>query len=287
MLNMTEQNPHKLKQLERDLPEGLIVDAGWLERRGYASNLRSYYVKHQWLEQPARGAYRRTRGKPGWQQVAISLQTLLDYPPLIVGGGTALTLHGFSHYLSQDLKEIHLYGEKAPPSWVDNLKLEQRFIFHNQSRLFENETVDMEQGNLPQNVQENQGRDLTKSHGGSVTSIEWGQWNWHLALSTPERAILELLDELPDRTSFHHVDKIMEGLAGLRPRKMQKLLLDCRSIKVKRLFFFFADRHQHAWLKHLDKKSIPLGTGKRLLAKGGKLDPVYHITVPNNLDHDH
>src|SRR5215203_1838225 len=122
---MAEQNSQKLNQLERDLPEGLIVDAGWLERRGYASSLRSYYVTHKWLEQPARGAYRRKRGRLSWQQVVISLQTLLDYPPLVVGGVTALSLHGLSHYLSQELKEIHLYGEKAPPKWVDGLKLEQ------------------------------------------------------------------------------------------------------------------------------------------------------------------
>lgn len=284
---MAEQKSHKLNQLERDLPEGLIVDTNWLEQRGYASNLRSYYVSHGWLEQPARGAYRRKRGRLIWQQVVISLQTILDFPPLIVGGATALTLQGFSHYLSQDLGEIHLYGEQAPPSWVGKLQLGQHFIYHNQSRLFENETATMGPKSLPWDTRENRGRDLTTLYGGSVTSIAWGQWDWHLALSTPERAILELLDELPGRTSFHHVDKIMEGLTGLRPRKMQKLLLDCSSIKVKRLFFFFADRQQHAWLKHLDKKAINLGTGKRLLVRGGTLDPVYQITVPDDLDNDH
>jgi len=283
---MAEQNPRKLNQLERDLPEGLIVDAGWLEKRGYASNLRSYYVSHGWLDQPARGAYRKKRGRLSWQQVVISLQTILDYPPLIVGGGTALALHGLSHYVSHELGEIHLYGEKAPPSWVRNLKLAQRIVYHNQRRLFGGESASVSASSLAWDVRENRGRDLTKMHGGSVTSITWGQWDWPLALSTPERAILELLDELPDRASFHHVDKIMEGLAGLRPRKMQKLLFDCRSIKVKRLFYFFADRQQHAWLKHLDKKSINLGTGKRLLVKGGSLDPVYHITVPEDLDND-
>ncbi|RYD31080.1 MAG: hypothetical protein EOP86_18665 [Verrucomicrobiaceae bacterium] len=274
---MAEQNSRKLNQLERDLPEGLIVDAGWLEKRGYASNLRSYYVSHGWLEQPARGAYRKKRGRLSWQQVVISLQTILDHPPLIVGGGTALALHGFSHYLSHDLGEIHLYGEKAPPSWVGNLKLAQRIVYHNQSRLFGGGSASIGAGSLTWDVRENRGRDVTKLHGGSVTSIPWGQWDWPLALSTPERAILELLDELPDHASFHHVDKIMEGLAGLRPRRMQKLLLDCGSIKVKRLFLFFADRRQHAWLKHLDKKSINLGAGKRHLVKGGVLDPVYHI----------
>jgi hypothetical protein len=69
----------------------------------------------------------------------------------------------------------------------------------------------------------------------------------------------------------------------LSPRRLEKLLADCRSIKVKRLFFFFADRHQHAWLKRIDRSQIDLGTGKRMLVKGGRLDPVYQITVPDDL----
>jgi hypothetical protein len=40
---------------------------------------------------------------------------------------------------------------------------------------------------------------------------------------------------------------------------------------VKRLFLWFAERHEHAWLKKLDRKDVDLGQGKRMLAKGGKL----------------
>ena len=76
----------------------------------------------------------------------------------------------------------------------------------------------------------------------------------------------------------------MEGLSNMRPQQLQKLLTRCRSIKVKRLFFFFADRHQHAWLKRIDRAAVDLGKGKRMLVKGGKLDRAYKITVPENLD---
>jgi hypothetical protein len=96
--------------------------------------------------------------------------------------------------------------------------------------------------------------------------------------------VLELLDELPDRESFHQADKLMEGLVSLSPRRLQKLLEDCKSVKVKRLFFFFADRHGHAWLKRIERQQIDLGKGKRMLARGGRLDRVYRITVPEDLD---
>ena len=103
-------------------------------------------------------------------------------------------------------------------------------------------------------------------------------------MSAPERAILELLDEVPQRETFHQADMLMEGLRNLSPRRLQKLLADCRSIKVKRLFLWFAERHNHAWLKKLDRNGINLGRGKRMLVRGGKLDTKYNITVPENLD---
>ena len=103
-------------------------------------------------------------------------------------------------------------------------------------------------------------------------------------MSSPERAILELMDELPRHESFHQVDMIMEGLVNLRPRRLQALLEDARSIKVKRLFFFFADRHHHKWLDYVDRDKISLGSGKRMIFKGGKLDPEYKITVPEDMN---
>ena len=103
-------------------------------------------------------------------------------------------------------------------------------------------------------------------------------------MSAPERAILELLDEVPQRETFHQADMLMEGLRNLSPRRLLKLLADCRSVKVKRLFLWFAERHNHAWLKKLDRSGIDLGQGKRMLVRGGKLDPKYNITVPEDLD---
>ena len=65
---------------------------------------------------------------------------------------------------------------------------------------------------------------------------------------------------------------------------MQRLLTECESVKVKRLFFFFADRHPHAWRKRLDATAFDLGHGKRMLVRGGKLDKRYQITVPEDLN---
>ena len=265
---MGVQTREKLNQLQHNLPSGLVVDAGWLERHGYSRGLRKKYVTNGWLVPVARTVYSRplaTGPLPGqteklhWQNVVVSLQTMLGRQ-LVVGGRTALELQGFSHYLSAGgPREVHLYGEEQPPGWLVKLKLDVSFEFHNTRRLFRT------------------------SNAADVVRQPWGEPDWPLAISSPERAILELLDELPERETFHQADVLMEGLSNLSPRRLQRLLEDCGSVKVKRLFLWFADRHDHAWLRKIDRSPVDLGRGKRLLVRGGKLDPKYGITVPETL----
>lgn len=283
---MVEQRTARLNQLEKDLPEGLVVDSAWLEAKGIPSNLRSYYVKQGWLEQPVRSVYRRPRGSLNWQQVVVSLQAMLGVP-LIVGGKTALELQGFSHYLSRETRSIHLYGPQKPPTWLGKLDLPQTFSCHNSKKLFRNTPIALGLDSLAWDIASNTGHDLNRLQGTSFTAMAWGQWDWPLTLSRPERAFLEMLDELPVHESFDQADMIMQGAVNFSPRQLQKLLVDCSSVKVKRLFMFFADRYKHAWLKRLDKTKIDLGKGKRVLAKGGRLDPEYLITVPEDIDADH
>jgi hypothetical protein len=278
---MAKRTKGKLNYLDRILPEGLLVDAAWLSKKGYSTSLRSQYVSSGWLEQPARQVYRRPRGALGWQQVVISLQTLLGYR-LTVGGRTALELEGYAHYLPHRTKEVHLYGPELPPIWLDNLRTGVRFLYHNNQKLFPTKELPRVDRGLVSTAHRTRGAhpDLSPS---TFLVQPWGQWDWPLTLSSPERALLELLDQLPQHESFDQVDKLVEGLANLSPQRLQKLLAACRSVKVKRLFLFFADRHHHAWAKRIRKENIDLGKGKRMLVKGGKLDPTYQITVPEEL----
>lgn len=278
LFNMVEQITRKLNRLEQQLPEGLVVDTAWLNEHGFATNLRSYYVATGRLEQPARRVYRRPRGTLSWQQVVISLQTLLLRNPLTVGGRTALELQGFAHFLRESEKEVHLYGPKPPPTWLYALRLSVRFLYRNDRTIFRNEPVHFGTTSLAWDVAKNKLADAGADT--SFTVQPWGHWDWPLTLSTPERAVLELLDELPAHESFEQADKLFEGLTSLRPRRLEKLLRDCKSVKVKRLFFFFASRHPHSWTKFVKHENFDLGKGKRVLVKGGRLDPVFLITVP-------
>jgi hypothetical protein len=272
-----EANTPSLNRLERELPEGLLVDSAWLEREGFYGSLRTKYLNHGWLERPVRGVYRRPRGELTWEQAVVSLQLLLERP-IVVGGRTALRLQGFDHYVSMSEPQyVHLYGEEAPPSWLFKLPVKNRFVFHNARTLFENEPITRSLAALSFDVRN--GGFAGANHEG-LRQMPWGQWNWPLTLSTPERALLEALDELPSHESFHQVDMLFEGATQLSPRRLRVLLESCRSVKVKRLFFWFADRHDHAWRRRLDPTELDLGSGKRMLVRGGRLDPTYRITVP-------
>lgn len=270
----------KINKLERLLPEGLLVDSTWMNENGYPNSLRAKYVASGRLERPARRVFRRPRGALDWPVAVLSLQALLKYS-VVVGGRTALELQGYAHYLPAARREVHLYGDETPPTWLADLPLEVEFKYHSSRKLFRSarvfDVLRPEEGADDEGVSADWART-------AVLNTPLGHWEWPLRQSTPERAVLELLDELPDHESFDQVDQLMGALATLSPRRLQRLLEDCLNVKVKRLFFYFADRHGHAWLKTLDRSRIDLGSGNRVLVRGGRLDPTYRITVPRSLD---
>lgn len=271
LLSMTERKERKLNRLERLLPEGLLADAAWLSAQGYSTSLRAQYVAAGWLSQPSRRVYRRGFGDLSWQQATVSVQTILGRR-LVAGGRTALELQGYAHFLHQDQREILLYGPNRPPGWLQQLPIGQTFSYRNSETL-------LPLSDFPHGLE----RGSSASVPEDLTTLPYGQWNWPLTVSRPERALLELLDELPNRESFTQVDALVEGLGNLRPTLLTALLARCRSIKVKRLFFFFADRHPHSWLGRIDRRAVDLGRGKRHLVSGGVLDSTYQITVPREL----
>ena len=134
-----------LNRLHRLLPKGLVADAAWFTQKGYLSSLRSRYLASGWLQPVARGLFRRPLHNPGlevttvplrWQHIVISPQMVLKRP-VMVGGRTALELHGFAHYLSSEgPSEIHLYGDEPALGWLGKLPIVTSFVFHNAASCF-------------------------------------------------------------------------------------------------------------------------------------------------------
>lgn len=277
---MAKQNSDKLNYLLRALPEGFLVDSRWMEQHGYSTSLRSQYVSSGWLVKPTRGTFKRPSGALTWQKVVLSLQNLLGWP-MFVGGRTALELQGFAHYVSTSGPAVvHLYGFDPPPRWLASLPLPDRFQFHRSGSIFKGDAL-IQDTVLFGSGSRDDPAVSHRLHSAALRELPGGDWT--MVVSTPERALLEHLDELPGHETFHQVDMMVEGMRTLSPRRLQKLLSECTSVKVKRLLFWFAERHGHPWLEQIDRSTVSLGSGKRVLVKGGRLDPKYLITIPEDI----
>lgn len=103
---------------------------------------------------------------------------------------------------------------------------------------------------------------------------------FEIVMSSAERAIMEHMQLARTNADINHIYQLMEGLRALRPDAVQKLLENCRSIKVKRLFLWNAEVADHAWFRRLNPLRVDLGKGKRQVYKGGKLNKKYQITIP-------
>ena len=259
---MNAQNEGKLKKVLEAVPAGYLVDAAWLIENGIAYETFRDYVKRGWLERVQRGVYRRPgpddAGLVDWKICLLSLQHIMSHD-IHLGGPTALSLHGYEHYLRLGSNApVWAYGDDVP-GWLSRVPMNAQLQTRN-LHLFADPVLG-----------------VCKDEGAAKKSLPWG---WKLTVSEPERAVMEAMDELPDHESFHKLDMVFESLVTLRPRMLGKLLHSCKKIKVKRLFFVFADRHAHPWRKRLDPEDFNLGSGDRALVKGGRIHPQYRIMVP-------
>ena len=258
----------RLKPILDKVPPGYLVDTDWLTKQGVDSKSIHRYVSQRWIERVVRGVYRRPvpiraqdNAPISWESVILSLQRVLNYD-VYLGGVSALELAGFQHYLYfGGTPEVHFYG--SAPLWVNRIPLQTKILVHTRT-LFGDDRVGI--GELSHDVEK-------VKETGDV-------WRWSVITSLPERAILEAIDLVRTTSDFENLDKIFQSLTTLRPNTLMSLLKACRSIKVRRLFFVFAEKHAHLWLRHLDVDSIDFGSGPRALIEGGRIHPVYQIYVP-------
>jgi len=251
---MMRRSGTKINKLLQSWPPGTVAVQSWLERQGVTRQLADAYCRTGWLDRVGRGAYVRTGDRVEWAGALYAVQTQLGLP-VHAGGKTALQLHGYVHFLP--------LGKGQPVTLFANpgTKLPTWFVRHDwgarlrytATRLFPDEQTAI-----------------------TDTTIE----RFAIRVAAPERAIMELLHEVPLGETFDEALLLMEGLTTLRPMLVQTLLEQCNSVKVKRLFLYLAEACNHAWTRKVELANVDLGRGNRAIVKGGKLDPKYRITVP-------
>ncbi len=173
-----------------------------------------------------------------------------------IGGRTALSLLGQAHYLELAQTTAVLFGDVGEnlPSWFKNHDWGLKLEYHKTSF-------------LPPEL--------------GMTDVSLGAYS--IKVSGAARALMECLYLAPKKQDLLECYDLMEGLNNLRPERVQQLLARCKSVKVKRLFLYLAEKSDHAWFRHLDLKVVDLGRGKRSIVKNGVYDSTYKITIPKEL----
>jgi hypothetical protein len=184
------------------------------------------------------------------------LQTQLHLD-LHAGGKTALEMKGYAHYLGDKIRTVFLYGRQGTklPAWFKKHEWGVKIV------------------SVMTNL-------FPKGYNEGLS--EYREREFAITISAPERAAIEMLYHVPGKVSFEEALLVMENLSGLRPLLIHDLLLNCNSVKVRRLFMYMAEKHSYPWVKQVDISKVDFGLGNRSIVVHGTLDKKYKITVPRS-----
>jgi len=252
---MNTNSSTKINLLLQKVPPKGIYLASWMNENGVSHGLQRHYRESHWLTTIGTGAFVRTGEVPSAYGAIWSLneQTGKHFS---IGAMSALDIHGYAHYLPMGKQTLTLFSAKGErlPVWFTNYDWQVIVRYHSTDFLDENE-------------------------GMGHTTID----GFILQVSSPERAFLECLHLAPQYYDITDLYYVMEMLSILPPLKVQVLLEKCKSVKVKRLFLYMAEKAGHDWFNALDLSKILLGNGKRMIVKNGVYSQKYQITIPKEL----
>lgn len=227
---------------------------------GFDKPAIDYFIRSGKLVSIGHAVYRKPGPPLKWEHLVYSLVEL-GYN-VHVGGRSSLDLSGFAHHLPLGgTKSLHVYYTETIPTWVNKV-------------------------GIPVDIVTDKLKLISTLPEAAITHRPFGHWDWSIPYASPELALLELLDTIDGFESFQAVDKYFEIATTLRPELLSQLLSACKKVQVNRIFLWFAKRHNLPCYKALKISDINLGSGKRMIARGGVLDKEFQITVPKEMASD-
>ncbi|HAQ60483.1 TPA: hypothetical protein DCR49_00525 [Candidatus Delongbacteria bacterium] len=244
----------KINSLILNWKNGTIKFVSVMVKEGISYALINNYKNNKWIEKIGNGAYKLYKDEVDIFSAVNALQEQIN-SRVHIGGKSALDLLGYSHFVPRNQNKLFLFGNSNDrlPTWMKNYNWEREYSYSaiNLFNKGSDEYLTLFQHNL--------------------LSVK---------ISSPELAVLEMLYHVPSEISFNEASLIINNLTTLRVEILQKLLEECNSVKVKRLFLYLADKHELPVFKKLKVENVNLGSGKRVIAENGSLDNKYLITVP-------
>lgn len=235
---MTTTNTSKLKTLFSRLAPGTPLTSEDLAALGISADLAVHYVRAGWLARLTRGVFCRPNDTLALHPSLLLLQRRLE--GLHVGGKSALDWYGLRQYVSQQ-PLLHLYGWAAGrlPEWFT-----ERFpAEYHRKRLF---------GERPDAL----------LHVGPFEKRSGAP-----RVSTPERALLELLSDVGVRQPLQEARELVESAYNLRADVLRELLQRCTSVKTVRLCLQLGREGALPWAAKLDPATLPTGSDRPWVSK--------------------
>jgi len=229
----------QLKSLYARLAPGTPVTSEELVRLGVSADLAVYYARAGWLVRLARGVFRRPEQALSLHPSLKLLESRIE--GLHVGGKSALDWQGVRQYVAQQ-ETLHLYGWTAArlPEWF----LKEFPAEYHRKRLFD------EQPGALLHVLPFEGRNEAPQ------------------VSTPERALLELLSEVGVRQPMQEARELLESTYNLRGAVLQELLARCTSVKTVRLCLQLGRELSLPWMAKLLPAELPTGSDRPWVSRG-------------------
>lgn len=235
---MTTTARTKLNTLLRNWVPGTPLTSEDLADRGISADLAVHYARTGWMTRLARGVYGRPNDVLALHPCLELLQR--NVPGLHVGGKTALDWYGMRHYLTQQ-PMLQLYGWTAArlPAWFS-----ERFpAEYHRKRLF---------NEVPENP---------------LQAGPFEKRSDAARVSSPERALLEMLSEVGVRQPLQEARELMESAYSLRADVLQTLLLRCTSVKTVRLCLQLGRELALPWAAKLDPSALPTGSSRAWVSR--------------------
>jgi hypothetical protein len=235
---MATTTESKLKRLYSHLAPGTPLTSEDLAALGISADLAVHYVRAGWLNRLARGVFSRPGETLSLHASLMLLECRVE--GLHVGGKSALSWYNVRHYVAQQ-ETLHLYGWAAAvlPNWFQK----QFPSEYHRKRLFK------EQPSVLRDVAPFENRAGAPK------------------VSSPERALLELLSEVGVRQPLQEARELMESTHTFRADVLRELLKSCTSVKTVRLCLQLGRELSLPWLKKLDARKLPTGSKRAWVSR--------------------
>ncbi|MDN5850789.1 MAG: type IV toxin-antitoxin system AbiEi family antitoxin [Nitrococcus sp.] len=235
---MATTGSRKLNALYTQPVPGTPLTSEDLAALGISADLAVHYVRAGWLTRLTRGVFCRPNDTLALHPSLLLLERRLE--GLHVGGKSALEWYGLRQYVPQQ-PLLHLYGWAAGhlPEWFT-----ERFpAEYHRKRLFDERPDALLQVGP-----------FEKRSGAPQ-------------VSTPERALLELLSEVGVRQPLQEARELVESAYSLRADVLRELLQRCTSVKTVRLCLQLGREGSLPWVAKLDPATLPTGSDRPWVSK--------------------